>query len=65
MLKAAGLGRDAGTTACVAGVVATLCWGRESIPAEWIEGLAGREELLRIDRKAVKQIGGCDERQKS
>ncbi len=57
VLKAAGLGRDADTTACVAGAAATLCWGRDSIPADWVEGLAGRDELLRIARKAAEQIG--------
>ncbi|MBO4297035.1 MAG: ADP-ribosylglycohydrolase family protein, partial [Desulfovibrio sp.] len=60
VLKAAALGRDADTTACVAGAAAALCWGRESIPAEWIEGLAGREELLRIARKAAEQIRARD-----
>jgi ADP-ribosylglycohydrolase len=56
VLKAAGLGRDADTTACVAGVAAALCWGRDAIPAEWIDGLAGRDELLRIARQAAVQI---------
>ncbi|MBR4747909.1 MAG: DUF4268 domain-containing protein, partial [Desulfovibrio sp.] len=46
VLKAASLGRDADTTACVAGAAAALCWGRDSIPEAWIEGLAGRDELL-------------------
>ena len=56
VLKAVNLGGDADTTAAVTGAAATLCWGRESIPAEWIEGLAGRDELLRIARKAARQI---------
>ena len=56
VLKAASLGRDADTTACVAGAAAALCWGRDSIPEEWVEGLAGRDELLRIARKAAAQI---------
>ena len=60
MFKAAGLGRDADTTACVAGAVVALCWGRDSIPADWVEGLAGREELLRIARKAAEQIQAGD-----
>ncbi|MCR5260200.1 MAG: ADP-ribosylglycohydrolase family protein, partial [Desulfovibrio sp.] len=56
VLKAVGLGRDADTTACVAGAIAAVCWGRDSIPADWVEGLAGRDELLRIARKAAEQI---------
>ncbi len=56
VLKAASLGRDADTTACVAGAAAALCWGRDSIPEDWIEGLAGRDELLRIARKAAARI---------
>ena len=56
VLKAAGLGGDADTTACVAGAAAAVCWGRESIPEEWIAGLAGRDGLLRTARKAAAQI---------
>ena len=56
VLKAASLGRDADTTACVAGAAAALCWGRDSIPEDWIEGLAGRDELLRIARKGAARI---------
>ena len=55
-LLSLGWGRDADTTASVAGAAAALCWGRDSIPEEWVEGLAGRDELLRIARKAAAQI---------
>lgn len=56
VLKAVDLGRDADTTACVAGAAAALCWGRDSIPEEWVNGLAGRDMLLGIARKATEQI---------
>ena len=44
------------TTVCVAGAVATICWGQNSISADWVKGLAGRDDLLHIARKAAEQI---------
>jgi len=36
-------GHDTDTTACVAGGLAGIYWGIDAIPAEWLEGMRGRE----------------------
>ena len=45
VLKAVNLGEDTGTTAAVAGGLAGLYYGEESIPAEWLDVLARREDI--------------------
>lgn len=49
VLMAANLGRDADTTAAVAGQIAGAVYGLSGIPERWLEKLAWREE---IERKA-------------
>jgi len=48
VLHAVNLGDDTDTTGCVAGGIAGLIHGEESIPAEWLEVLVKREELAQI-----------------
>lgn len=43
VLKAVNLGGDTDTVGAVAGGLAGLCYGYESIPCEWVEALALRE----------------------
>lgn len=43
VLTAVNLGDDSDTTGCVAGALAGAMYGYESIPAEWIDALRGRE----------------------
>lgn len=43
VLAAVNLGDDSDTTGCVAGALAGAMYGYESIPAEWINALRGRE----------------------
>ena len=43
VLAAVNLGDDSDTTGCVAGALAGAMYGYESIPAEWIDALRGRE----------------------
>jgi ADP-ribosyl-[dinitrogen reductase] hydrolase len=45
VLKAVNLGDDADTTGAVCGQLAGACWGVAGLPAEWLNGLARREEL--------------------
>ena len=45
VLKAVNLGEDTDTTAAVAGGLAGLYYGEESIPAEWLDVLARREDI--------------------
>ncbi|MGC3961046.1 MAG: ADP-ribosylglycohydrolase family protein [Verrucomicrobiota bacterium] len=44
-LKAVNLGGDTDTTGCVAGGLAGVHYGLESIPQKWIQILAQREEV--------------------
>ena len=45
VLTAVNLGADSDTTACVAGALAGAYYGYESIPAEWIEALRGKDVI--------------------
>ena len=46
VLTAVNLGEDTDTTAAVAGGLAGLYYGDESIPPQWLEALAKREDIL-------------------
>ena len=43
--RAVNLGEDTDTTAAVAGGLAGLYYGEESIPTEWLDVLARREDI--------------------
>ena len=43
VLAAVNLGNDTDTTACVAGALAGILYGKEAIPAEWWEKIAAKE----------------------
>lgn len=45
MLEAVNLGRDTDTTAAVAGALAGIVYGVESIPGEWIDALRGKDVI--------------------
>ena len=47
-LKAVNLGGDTDTTAAVAGGLAGIFYGAESIPAEWLATLKRRDYLEKI-----------------
>lgn len=47
VVEAVNLGSDTDTTACVAGALAGAKYGYDSIPAEWIEQLRGKEVIER------------------
>lgn len=51
VLKAVNLGGDTDTTAAVAGGLAGIAWGADSIPAPWLEILPRREELRAAGRR--------------
>ncbi len=48
VLKAVNLGQDTDTVAAVAGGLAGILYGYEDIPAEWINDLAKKEEILEM-----------------
>jgi ADP-ribosylglycohydrolase len=58
VLKAVNLGGDSDTTGCVAGGLAGLAYGKNSIPPEWIDQLARSSELQRLFHDFA---GLCDE----
>lgn len=48
VLQAVNLGRDTDTTGAVAGALAGLWYGTDTIPEEWLETLAKRDELTAL-----------------
>ncbi len=46
VLKAVNLGGDTDTTAAVTGGLAGIYYGVENIPAEWIEQIARKQEII-------------------
>ena len=48
MLKAVNLGSDTDTVAAVAGGLAGILYGAESIPEDWLKVLAKKEEIIRL-----------------
>lgn len=58
VLKAVNLGGDTDTTAAVCGGLAGLAWGTASIPGEWLETLARREDIRTLARRLGTQAPG-------
>ena len=56
LLKAVNLGDDADTVGAIAGGIAGLYYGYDSIPEEWLNKLAKREWLETMCRKAFKKF---------
>lgn len=48
VLKAVNLGSDTDTVAAVAGGLAGILYGAESIPEDWLNVLAKKEEIVRL-----------------
>jgi ADP-ribosyl-[dinitrogen reductase] hydrolase len=57
VLKAINLGEDTDTTAAVTGGLAGLLYGWETIPSEWISGLARREDIEDLSRRLNDKMG--------
>jgi ADP-ribosylglycohydrolase len=60
VLKAVNLGEDADTTGAVTGGLAGLLYGYKSIPEEWIDMLARKDDIedlaARVKRAGYKEI---------
>ena len=56
VLKAVNLGGDTDTVAAVAGGLAGLYYGKQSIPAEWIETLRGKDIIDKVIEKLHNRI---------
>jgi ADP-ribosylglycohydrolase len=48
VLKAVNMGDDTDTTAAVTGALAGLYYGEDAIPADWLDNLAGLDDIRRI-----------------
>ncbi|GAB3958865.1 ADP-ribosylglycohydrolase family protein [Spirosoma harenae] len=55
VLKAVNLGEDTDTTATVAGGLAGLFYGYQSIPTHWVQQIAKREEILDLSNRFAKR----------
>ncbi|HWB03552.1 MAG TPA: ADP-ribosylglycohydrolase family protein [Verrucomicrobiales bacterium] len=53
VLKAVNLGGDTDTTGCVAGGLAGVYYGLDSIPREWMDTLARKEDVARLFNQFV------------
>jgi ADP-ribosylglycohydrolase len=51
VLKAVNLGGDTDTTGCVTGGLAGVAYGMKSIPADWVQQLAGKDEVETLFHK--------------
>ena len=51
VMKAVRLGGDTDTTACVVGGLAGIAYGWQSIPADWLETIARKEEIVALCKR--------------
>ncbi|MBD3163206.1 MAG: ADP-ribosylglycohydrolase family protein [Candidatus Eisenbacteria bacterium] len=56
VLRAVNLGEDADTVGAVAGGLAGVAYGIESIPEEWIDALARKDELLEVAERFSRVV---------
>ncbi|WP_314060397.1 ADP-ribosylglycohydrolase family protein [Empedobacter brevis] len=55
VLKAVNLGHDTDTIACIAGGIAGIFYGTETIPTHWIEQLARVNDILKLAEQLEKK----------
>lgn len=60
VLTAVNLGGDTDTIACVAGGLAGLLYGRQSIPAEWLAALARQDEVVEFTDTFAHSLLGTE-----
>ena len=56
VLQAVNLGQDTDTTAAVTGGLAGILYGADTIPAEWLEVLARREDIIDLAERMNKNL---------
>lgn len=57
VLAAVNLGEDTDTTGAIAGGLAGLLYGWQSIPSAWIDVLARRDDILALIQKLEIKFG--------
>ena len=60
VLKAVNLGRDTDTTAAVAGALAGMHYGANTIPKDWLESLAKYEDIKALSTRFAYACIGTD-----
>ena len=60
VLKAVNLGRDTDTTAAVAGALAGMHYGANTIPKDWLESLAKYEDIKTLSTRFAYACMGTD-----
>ena len=58
VLKAVNLGEDTDTTAAVTGALAGIVYGYETIPAEWVNQLARKNDIIDLAERLERVYGG-------
>ncbi|NEW80788.1 MAG: ADP-ribosylglycohydrolase family protein [Mariniphaga sp.] len=61
VLKAVNLGEDTDTTGAVTGGLAGLLYGHETIPKNWIETLARKDDINDLAKRLGNKISGTDQ----
>ncbi len=56
VLKAVNLGEDTDTTAAITGGISALCFGYNSIPVNWVESLAKKEEIESLVKRLISKF---------
>ena len=56
VLRAVNLGEDTDTTAAITGGISALCFGYNSIPVDWVESLAKKEEIERLVNRLISKF---------
>ena len=56
MVRAVQYGNDTDTTAAIAGGLAGIYWGLDSIPGPWLSGLRGKQEVDRLLDRLVRRL---------
>jgi ADP-ribosylglycohydrolase len=56
VLKAVNLGEDTDTTACVAGALAGLYYGEQSLPEAWLNKLARQQDIVKLSEDFTEAV---------
>jgi ADP-ribosylglycohydrolase len=60
VLKAVNLGDDTDTTACVTGALAGLYYGPQAIPADWLNVLARKNDIMKLAENFTESLKKAD-----
>ena len=61
VLKAVNLGHDTDTVGAITGGLAGIIYGYDTIPSEWIDILARKDDIIKLGEKLDSIYGGVAE----